>query len=128
MRTGAPSASKSPAARHEIRLWLALFGPATAFFVVQQLGFLLSSWICATGRRWVLYPITAAGLCVAAAGGLAAWKAWSTWSRNSEGESPRDPRETSRLFLAAAATILGLFFFVAILSLTIPELVHRPCD
>jgi hypothetical protein len=122
MKTGAASARSS--ARREIRLWLSLLGPATAFIVVQQLGFLLSGWICATGRSWVLYPITVAGLCVAAAGGLAAWRSWT----RETGGSSEDPRRARRRFMAAAATILGLFFFVAILSFTIPELVHRPCD
>jgi hypothetical protein len=107
----------------ERRIWLAIFGPAVAWILAQQLGFLLASWICRTGDRWVLYLITAAALLVAAAGALAAWESW----KRLEG-AHGDSSLVRRRFMAAFALLLSAFFFLATLALAIPELVHRPCD
>jgi hypothetical protein len=111
--------------RQEWRLWFSVFAPAAAWIVAQQASFLLTPWICTTGRRWVLYLVTGAASLAAIAGALAAWSSWRKLPPNGEG---KDPARTRRRFMAAGGLLLGVFFLMAILAFAIPDLVHRPCD
>ena len=112
-------------ARRSRALWLAFFGPAVAWIVAQQVDFYLSSWVCATGRRWVVLLVTGMTLAAAAGGALAAWGIWRRDDAQARGRSPEASR---RRFMAAGAVLLAVFFTLAILAFAIPQIVHRPCD
>ena len=112
-------------AREERRLWISAFVPVVAFGVAQQLDFVLSPWVCATGNRWVLSLVTSLAFLAAAAGGLSAWQIWSRL-RGVEGDE--DPAGARRRFLAAGALLLSAVFSTAIVALAIPVFFHRPCD
>jgi len=106
-------------------LWLAFLSPVGAWIAAQQLAFLLSPWVCDTGRRWVLWAVLAAALLVAAAATEASVRLTLRWR---SGGAPEDPVESRRRLMAIGALVASAFFFVAIVALAIPVLVHRPCD
>ena len=112
-------------AREERRLWVALFTPVFAFAAAQQLDFILSPWVCATGNRWVLPLVTGLAFLLAAAGGLATWKIWKRLPAAGEAE---DPASVRRRFVATGGLLLASVFLAAIVALAIPIFLHRPCD
>jgi hypothetical protein len=121
------SASRSasrPKEAVEWALWLGLFVPPVAWFAAQQVGFVLTPWICLTGRRWVLFVVTGAALAAAAVAGIAAWRRLTSAGRST---SP-GPLERRRRYLAAAGVLLSLYFLLAIAAFAIPDLLQGPCD
>lgn len=120
--------AKAPARRQEAedrRLWLSIFTPVVAWIAAHQTSFLLSPWICDTGRRWVLYLVIGSAFAAAAAGGVQTWTTWRTLP--SSGHA-KDSTLARRRFMAMAALLLTAMFLVAILALAIPAVIHRPCD
>lgn len=111
--------------REDWALWLSFLAPIGAWIAAQQLGFLLSPWVCDTGRRWVLYVVMAAAFGVAAAG-MAASAREALRRRPEEGDD--DPVTSRRRFMAFGALASSALFLVAIVALAIPVFVHRPCD
>lgn len=111
--------------REDTRLWVSALAPVFAWIAAHQLNFLFSPWVCATGRRWVLYAVTGAALVAAVAGGVASWKSWKELP--AEGGSG-NPVEARRRFMAGGGLLLALVFSLAIVALAIPAVVHRPCD
>ena len=109
----------------EVVLWLSSFTPVVAWIAAQQVGFILSPWVCATGHRWVLTAVMGAALAAAAAGGAATWKAWKRQDEERGGHAPSRAR---RRFVAAGGLLLAAVFLVAIVALAVPTFIHRPCD
>lgn len=120
-RPDGPNRARS---REDWALWLSFLAPIGSWIAAQQLGFLLSPWVCDTGRRWVLYVVMAAALGVAAAGMLASARE----ALRSPGGGDDDPVRSRRKFMAFGALASSAFFLVAIVALAIPVFVHRPCD
>jgi hypothetical protein len=106
-------------------LWFSIFTPVLAWIAAQQIGLILAPWICATGRRWVLYPVMGLAFLAAAAGGAATWRRWKRLPAASEDE---DAASTRRRFMTAGGLLMAALFLLAILALAIPAFVHRPCD
>ena len=117
--------AKSKEDRQDRALWLSFLAPIGSWIAAQQISFVLSGWVCDTGRRWVLYVVMAAALAVATAG-LAASVREALQSRN--GDRDDDPLRSRRRFMAFGALASSAFFVVAIVALAIPVFVHRPCD
>jgi hypothetical protein len=107
------------------RLWISALAPVFAWIAAHQLNFLFSPWVCATGRRWVLYAVTGAALLAALAGGAGSWKSWKELP---PGEGGQDPVVARRRFMAAGGLLLAVVFSVAIVALVVPAVIHRPCD
>ena len=120
----AEKSSARRAGRDDGRLLVAVFTPAAAWIAAQQASYLLSGWACRTGHRWVLLLITASSF---AAGALGASASWKRWRRYPAGDTD-DPNLDPRRFLVAGGLLLAAVFLVAILSLAIPQWLHRPCD
>jgi hypothetical protein len=110
--------------REDWALWLSFLAPIGSWVAAQQVSFILSPWVCNTGRRWVLYVVMAAALAVAAAGAAASAR---ETLRQPE-DAADDPVRSRRKFMALGALASSAFFFVAIVALAIPVFVHRPCD
>jgi hypothetical protein len=117
--------TSTAAHRLERRLWVSVFAPSLAWITALIVSFLLSSEICATGRRWILYLVTGSAMAAAAAGAIAGWR---TWRRLAGEKPPSELVGARRLFMAAGGFVLALYFALAILALAIPQIVHRPCD
>ena len=111
--------------REDRRLWISASTPVVAFGAAQQLDFVLSAWVCATGNRWVLPLVTGVAFLFAAAGGLATWKIWKRLPVAGETE---DPAAARRRFMAGGGLLLASVFLTAIVALAIPIFLHRPCD
>ena len=105
--------------REDVLLWLFAFTPVLAWIAAQQLSFLATLSICATGHRWVLYLIMGSAFAAAAAAGAASWTKW---------KGVADGTPTHRRFMALGGVLLAAICAVSILSLMIPAAVHRPCD
>jgi len=120
--------AKAPGARERrdaLGLWFSIFTPVFAWIAAQQVGLILSPWICATGRRWVLYPVMGLAFLAAVGGGAATWRRWKRLPAASEGE---DAALMRRRFMTAGGLLMAALFLLAILALAIPAFVHRPCD
>ena len=105
--------------REDVLLWLFAFTPVLAWIAAQQLSFLATRSICATGHRWVLYLVMGSAFAAAAAAGAASWTKW---------KGVADGTPTHRRFVALGGVLLAAICAVSILSLMIPAAVHRPCD
>ena len=112
-------------AREEIRLGLAALTPVVSWISAQQIGFILSPWVCTSGHRWVLTLVMSVAFAAAAAGGAATWR---IWKRLPGDRGRRDLSSTRQRVIAAGGLLLAAIFLVAIVALAIPTLVHRPCD
>jgi hypothetical protein len=111
--------------REDNLLWLHALLPIFAWIAAQQIDFIVSPWVCATGNRWVLYAVTGHALLAAAAGGLGSWR---QLRRMGAGSGHEGELRSRRRFMAGGGVLLAAIFFLAILALAIPVLVHRPCD
>jgi hypothetical protein len=120
--TGASSRRR---AEEDGRLWVSVFTPVFAFAAAQQIDFILSPWVCATGNHWVLPLVTGLAFLLAVAGGLATWKIWKRLPAPGEAE---DPAAERRRFVATGGLLLASVFLTAIVALAIPIFLHRPCD
>ena len=105
--------------REDVLLWLFAFTPVLAWIAAQQLSFLATRSICATGHRWVLYLIMGSALAAAASAGAASWTKWKGLA---------DGMPTHRRFMALGGVLLAAICAVSILSLMIAAAIHRPCD
>jgi hypothetical protein len=106
----------------ERRLWFSIFAPSLAWVTAFTVSFVLTSEVCATGRRWILFLVTGSALTAAALGAAAAWR---TWKRLERGDGSPGHR---RRFMALSGLLLALYFGLVIVALAIPQIVHRPCD
>ena len=110
--------------REDVLLWLFALTPVLAWIAAQQLSFLATRSICATGNRSVLYLVMGPALAAAAGAGAASWTKWKALaSRKSEDGIP-----TYRRFMALGGVLLAAICAVSILSLMIPAALHRLCD
>ena len=105
--------------REDVLLWLFALTPVLAWIAAQQLSFLATRSICATGHRWVLYLVMGSTSAVAAAAGAASWTKWKRLAH---------AIPTHRRFMALGGVLLAAICAVSILSLMIPAAIHRPCD
>jgi hypothetical protein len=120
-----PVTSSRRVDREDNLLWLNALLPIFAWIAAQQIDFIVSPWVCATGNRWVLYAVTGLALLTAAAGGLGSWRQLRRMGAESGRE---DEVRARRRFMAGGGVLVAAIFFLAILALAIPAVVHRPCD
>jgi len=110
--------------RDDVLLWLFLFIPVLAWIAAQQLAFLMTGSICASGHRWVLYLVMFLAVAAASAAGAASWIKWRPLASNA---SP-DSIPTYRRFMALGGVLLAAICDVSIVALMIPAALHRLCD
>jgi hypothetical protein len=110
--------------REDILLSLFALTPVLAWIAAQQVSFLVTRSICATGHRWVLYLVMGLALAATTAAGAASWTKWKGLeSRRSVNGIP-----ARRRFMALGGVLLAAICAVSILSLMIAAAVHRLCD
>jgi hypothetical protein len=111
--------------RDLLALWTGLLLPPFAWFLHQQLSYMLVLWACASGRQFVLHLVTVAMLLLAGAGGFIAWRNWQRtgrgWSDEAGGMRPR-----SR-FMAVAGLLSSGMFVLVILAQEIPSFLLNAC-
>jgi len=110
--------------REDVQLWLFAAAPVLAWIVAQQLSFLVTRSICATGHRWVLYLVMGPAFAVAAASGAASLMKWNAL----DSKKSSDRTSMYRRFMAVGGVFLAAICTVSILALMIAAAVHRACD
>ena len=117
MTAAKPSARRVE--REDVLLWLFAFTPVLAWIAAQQLTFLATRSLCATGHRWLLYLVMGSAFAAAVSAGAASWTRWKAHA---------DGIPTYRRFMALGGVLLAAICAVSILSLMIAAAIHRPCD
>lgn len=115
----------SKAIGNGMRPWLLGFIPVVAWIAAQQISFMVSGSICASGHRWPLQAVIGAAFLVAAAAGILGWRDWRRLSRS---RGTQDSIAARRRFMALGSVLLAGISLAAIVALAIPAIVHRPCD
>ena len=110
--------------REDVLLWLFAFTPVLAWIAAQQLSFLATLSICATGHRWVLYLVMGSAFATAASAGAASWTKWKALASTKSA----DRIVTYRRFMALGGVLLAGMCAVSIFSLLIPAALHHLCD
>jgi hypothetical protein len=110
--------------RQDVLLWLFAGTPVLAWIAAQQLSFLVTRSICATGHRWLLYLVMGPAFAAAALAGAASWAMWNEFA--SKRSTDRIP--SRRRFMALGGVLLAAICGLSIIALMIPAALHRPCD
>ena len=117
------AAARETAVGRDRGLGVAFFAPYAAWALAFSANYLLESWICASGRRWVLVAIDLAAIAVALTAAVLA----GARMRGPE-PPPEDRVERRRRVFATVAFLGGLFLSAAILALAIPGLGAPACE
>ena len=103
------------------RIALGWAAPPTIWFLTLEANFLLARWVCRTGDRWVYYLVGLLGIALI---GLSAAGVLRRAATPDDVEEP----DATRRFLALGAILLGIAGMLGVIALTLPGVVHRPCD
>jgi hypothetical protein len=109
-----------------LALWAGVLLPPSAWFLHQQLSYILVPWACETGRQFILYLVTLAMLLLALAGGLMARRAWQCLGHD-EPDEAGGVLARSR-FMAVAGVLSSAMFSLAILAQGIPSVILHACE
>jgi hypothetical protein len=120
--------SAKPSIRHvereDVLLWLFVVTPIAAWIAAQQLSYLATRSLCASGHRWVLFLVMVPALAAAAAAGAASWMKWQGLAS----KHSTDVIPAYRRFMALGGVLMSAICSVSILALMIPAAIHRLCD
>lgn len=108
--------------REDVLLWVFAFTPVLAWIAAQQLSFLATRSICASGRRSDLYLVMAPALAAVAVAGVASWTKWKALA------SKRPADSTYRRFMALGGVLLAAICAVSIIALMIAASLQGLCD
>jgi hypothetical protein len=106
-------------------LWAGILLPPAAWFLSQQISYILVLWACASRRQFALPLVTLAMLLPAGAGGVMAWRSWQ--------RTKQDPayKAGSMLlrnrFMAFGGILSSGMFSLAILAQAIPSFILSAC-
>jgi hypothetical protein len=109
-----------------VALWTGILAGPVAWLLQMQTGFALVPWACATGHVFVLHLVTLAGLLIAAAGALVAWRDWRRFGK--EWPKGKGGRQMRRRFMAVLGLLTSVLFFFVILAQGIPSFILNPCQ
>jgi hypothetical protein len=109
-----------------LALWAGILLPPFAWFLHQQLSYILVPWACETGRRFILYVVTLAMLLLALGGGLIARQTRQCLGRG-EPDEVGGVLARSR-FMAVAGVLSSVMFCLAILAQVIPSFILHACE
>jgi hypothetical protein len=122
----APQTIDSSQGSDLLALWTGILLPPLAWFLNQQLSYMLVLWTCSTGRQFVLHLVTVAMLLLAGAGGFIAWRNWQRTRHHWPDEAGADTLPRSR-FMAVAGLLSSGMFVLIILAQGIPSFLLNAC-
>lgn len=106
-------------------LWVGVLAGPLAWFLHQQVSYVLATLTCSDAATLVLHVMTAVALLIALAGVGIAWMNWrrtgGEWSARGGGTVAR-----SR-FMALAGFLLSALFFLVIVAQGLPNFFMSPC-
>jgi hypothetical protein len=109
-----------------LALWTGILAGPVAWLLQMQTGYALVPWACATGHVFVLHLVTLAGLLIAAAGALLAWRDWRRFGK--QWPQARGGPQMRRRFMAVLGLLTSVMFFFVILAQGIPSFILNPCQ
>jgi hypothetical protein len=111
--------------RDLLTLWVGVLLPPVAWFLSQQISYVLVPWACATGQQFALLLVDLAMILLAGTGGVMAWRSWQRTSQD-HGDEARSMLLRSR-FMALAGLLSSGMFVLAILAQAMPSFILSAC-
>jgi hypothetical protein len=108
------TSGRLPPERDLLTLWVGVLLPPLAWFLSQQISYVLVPWACATGRQFALPLVTLAMLLPVGIGGVRAWHSWQRTGQDRSGEA--GARRLRRRFIAVGGLLSSGMFVLAILA------------
>ena len=109
-----------------LALWAGILLPPCAWFLHQQLSYMLVPWACVTGRQFILYAVTLATLLLAIGGGLVARHSWRRLGRD-RADGAGGVVARSR-FMAVGGVLSSALFSLVIVAQGIPSFILNACE
>ena len=109
-----------------LRLWAGILLPPFAWFLHQQLSYLLVSWACTTGRPFTFYVVTVLMLLPALGGGLFSWLIWKRLGHDEPDEA--GGVQARGRFMAVAGLLSSIMFCLVILAQALPSFMLNACE
>jgi hypothetical protein len=109
-----------------LTLWVGVLLPPVAWFLSQQISYVLVPWACATGRQFALLLVDLAMILLAGTGGVMAWRSWQRTSQD-HGDEAGSMLLRSR-FIALAGLLSSGIFVLAILAQAMPSFILSACE
>ena len=115
-----------PKAGHDLSLWCAVLGAPVLFLCHQLVCYMLVPWVCMTGKRPVLYLVSAGFLVATIIGGLLAWREFRHAGSGLPGSKTDPPLGRSQMLSVLGMMSSGLFS-LAIVAQAIASFMVDPC-
>jgi hypothetical protein len=112
--------------RDRLTLWVGVLLPPVAWFLSQQISYVLVPWACATGRQFALPFVTLAMLLPVGIGGVRAWHSLQRTRQDRSGEA--GTRLIRRRFIAVGGLLSSGMFVLAILAQSVPSFILSACE
>jgi hypothetical protein len=106
-------------------LWAGILVPPTAWFLSQQISYMLVPWACATRRQFALPFVTLAMLLPAGTSGIMAWRSWRRTNQDPAYEAGSMLLRSR--FMALGGLLSSGMFSLAILAQAIPSFILSAC-
>ena len=100
--------------------------PPFAWFLTQQLSFMLVPWACVTERQFILYAVTLAMLLLAIGGGLVARRSW--WRLGYDRAAGAGGVMARSRFMAVGGVLSSAMFSLVIVAQGIPSFILNACE
>lgn len=125
MERSTGSTAKKPLFATDDVSWTCLFAGPVAWFLDQEISYVLVPWSCDTGHRWPTHLVSLATLLLAIAGGVLGWR---DWSRRRAASSEEGDAAGRTHFLALTGMLMCALFGLVILVEGIAKFYFDPCQ
>lgn len=113
--------------RRDVLLWLAALAGPFAWGLQQQVSYMITPTVCASGGYVFLHLVTLVALLIVGAGAALAWTRWKAAPGGSTEKG--DPKGSRIRFMALFGMTACVFFALVILATEVPSLMlMRVCD
>ncbi|HEY0526531.1 MAG TPA: hypothetical protein VGD08_24265 [Stellaceae bacterium] len=119
------STAKKPLFATDDVSWTCLFAGPVAWFLDQEVSYVLVPWSCDTGHLLPTHIVSLAALLLAITGGVLGWRDWSRRRRTSSEEGDADGRAH---FLALTGMLMCALFGLVILVEGVAKFYFDPCQ
>jgi hypothetical protein len=109
-----------------LALWAGILLPPFAWFLDQQLSYLLVPWACVSGRQFILHLVTLTMLLLVVGSGFTAWHSWQR-ARHGGPDGAGGVEARSR-FMAVGGLLSSIMFFLVIVAQGIPSFILNACE
>jgi hypothetical protein len=117
-------------ARRLLLIWVALLGPAAAWFAQLCANYTLAAYACSMNRMWILHSISGGAALLTVVGMACSWRLWRTGRRTSSESSSeaRSETQSETSWLAVFTLLLGAMFLLGIAWSELANWLLVPCE